>query len=280
MKIGDWKKVSTKVLDKNHKASICVYRFSNDKAFGGTRFKEYKNDSEAMTDCLNLSKAMSYKNRVAGVKAGGGKAVISGKVPLTLPKKQLILKAFSKFLNEFNEDEKKEGIFVTGADVGIYSKDVIFMKKFTPYVHGFAKKDGGIGELGLATAKGIFYGIEYLADKMLHKKLKDCSVGVQGLGQVGFPLVKALLKKGCIVKVSDIDKKKVNKAIKLGAKSCNHPWDEEIFAPCAIGGVLNESLAQSCKAKIICGGANNQLSSKKAGKILFERRIFLLQIML
>ncbi len=272
--MDNWEILESKDLDKTHKAFISVHSFVNRESLGGTRFMEYDNEDLAKSDAFMLSRAMTYKARAAGINTGGGKAVISGKIPKNSLEKQKILRKFSKFLNEFNGQKNKKGIFKTGADVGIYPQDVLYMKKFTKYVHGFPIEEGGIGDLGLATAKGVIRGIEYLSEKILHKNVNECTIGIQGLGQVGFPICEYFLKKGCKVKVNDIVREKVVKAKKIGAEFTKEPWNEEIFVPCAIGGIIDEKFARKCKAKIICGGANNQLLNNSAGRILQKRKIF------
>lgn len=269
-----WERFATTNLNNEYKVFISVHKFVDGISLGGTRFMEYNDESSAKSDVLMLSKAMTYKARAAGIKPGGGKAVIMGKVPTNILKKQRILKLFAEFLNDFNDSKNSGGVFKTGADVGIYPKDVVYMKKFTKYVHGFPKEQGGIGDMGLATAKGIVKGVEYLAEKILNKQISECSVGIQGAGQVGFEICKSLLKKGCNVKVNDLVKRKEKKALKIGARLTKKPWDEEIFIPCAIGGIINEKIAETCKAKIICGAANNQLFNNNAGRILHKRKIF------
>lgn len=269
-----WEKFATANLNNKYKALISVHKFVDGISLGGTRFMEYDNESSAKSDVLMLSKAMTYKARAAGIKSGGGKAVIMGKVPTNFIKKQRILKLFAEFLNDFNDSKNSKGVFKTGADLGIYPEDVVYMGKFTKYVHGFPQKQGGIGDLGLATAKGIVKGIEYLAEKILNKHISECSVGIQGIGQVGFRVCENLLKKGCNVKVNDIIKQKEREAVKIGARITKEPWNEEIFAPCAIGGIINKKFAETAKTKIICGAANNQLQNNLAGEILHKRKIF------
>lgn len=256
--------------DKNVglKAIIAIHNTALGPALGGTRMWNYKTEEDALTDVLRLSKGMTYKAAAAGLNLGGGKAVIIGD-PKT-QKSEGLFRAFGHFVNSLN------GKYITAEDVGTCEKDMEYIYMETPWVTGIPKDFGGSGDPSPYTAHGVLMGIKAAAnEKFGTDSLKGMRVAVQGLGNVGFNLVKYLKEEGAVISVSDIDQGRVKKTVELfGAKAIN-PDDIlglecDIQAPCALGAIVNDQTISKFKCKVIAGGANNQLAEARHGDQLRE----------
>lgn len=253
------------------KAIIAIHNTALGPALGGTRMWPYTNEQEALVDVLRLSKGMTYKAATAGLNLGGGKAVIIGD-PKT-QKSESLFRAFGIFVNSLN------GRYITAEDVGTTVRDMEYMYMETPWVTGISKAFGGSGDPSPYTAHGVLCGIKASVNFHLGSdSLKGLKVAVQGLGNVGSNLVKFLLDEGATVVVSDIDKdktKEMTDKYKINAISPTEivTSDCDIFAPCALGGVINDDTVHRLKCKIIAGGANNQLAENRHGDILKEKNI-------
>lgn len=256
--------------DKNVglKAIIAIHSTALGPALGGTRMWNYKNEEDALIDVLRLSKGMTYKASAAGLNLGGGKAVIIGD-PKT-QKSEGLFRAFGHYVNSLN------GKYITAEDVGTGVQDMEYVYMETPWVTGIPKDFGGSGDPSPYTAHGVLMGIKATAhEKLGTDSLKGMRVAVQGLGNVGFNLVKYLHEEGAQIIVSDIDQARVKKAVDaFGAKAVSP--DEilavecEIQAPCALGAVVNDETITKFKCKAIAGGANNQLAESRHGDHLRE----------
>lgn len=250
------------------KAIIAIHNTTLGPALGGTRMWNYKNDDEALTDVLRLSKGMTYKASCAGLNLGGGKAVIIGD-PKT-HKSEGLFRAFGRFVNSLS------GRYITAEDVGTSVKDMEYVFMETPFVTGIPSAFGGSGDPSPYTAHGVLMGIKASAkEKFGTDELKGMRVSVQGLGNVGYHLVEYLVKEGAVVTVADIDTERVQKTTsKLGVKSVGA--DEilfqecDILAPCALGAIINDQSISKLKTKVVCGGANNQLAEPRHGDALRE----------
>lgn len=249
------------------KAIIAIHDTTLGPALGGLRMWPYKSEEEALIDALRLSRGMTYKNSAMGLNHGGGKAVI-----IADPRKdksEELFRAFGKFVHSLG------GRYITAEDVGTSTEDMEIIRSQTPYVTGLAETSGNPSPV---TAFGVLRAMMACCKEVFgNEDLSGRKVAVQGVGAVGFDLVQRLLEAGATVYVSDIFPDKVQKAVKLGATAVppDKIFDQEcdIFAPCALGGVINDDTIPRLKAKIVCGSANNQLLEEEHGKALSERGI-------
>lgn len=256
--------------DKNVglKAIIAIHNTSLGPALGGTRMFNYKNEEEALTDVLRLSKGMTYKASAAGLNLGGGKAVIIGD-PKT-QKSEGLFRAFGQYINSLN------GKYITAEDVGTNVGDMENIYMETPFVTGIPKAFGGSGDPSPYTAHGVLMGIKATAsEKFGTDSLKGMRIAVQGLGNVGSNLVKYLVEEGAVVTVSDIDQARVKLVHDMYKVAIVAPdqilgVECDIQAPCAMGAVINDETILKFKCKAISGGANNQLAEARHGDQLRE----------
>lgn len=253
------------------KAIIAIHNTALGPALGGTRMWNYQNEDEALVDVLRLSRGMSYKAAAAGLNLGGGKAVIIGD-PKT-QKNEALFRAFGQFVNSLN------GRYITAEDVGTSVSDMEYIFMETPWVTGIPKDFGGSGDPSPYTAHGVLMGLKAGAKwKLGTEDLKGVRVAVQGLGNVGTHLVKYLLQEGAKVVVSDIDPVKVKAHVDEYKVEAVSPeliaqTECEIFAPCALGSVINDQSLNTLKCKVVAGGANNQLAEARHGDHLREMGI-------
>ncbi|NUM58724.1 MAG: Glu/Leu/Phe/Val dehydrogenase [Bdellovibrionaceae bacterium] len=251
------------------KAIIALHNTALGPALGGTRMWNYASEEEALVDVLRLSKGMTYKAAAAGLNLGGGKAVIIGD-----PKKDKsegLFRAFGHFVNSLN------GKYITAEDVGTCEQDMEYIFMETPWVTGIPKDFGGSGDPSPYTAHGVLMGIKAsVNEKFKTDSLKGLRIAVQGLGNVGSNLVHYLIEEGAEVMIADIDPDKIKNLKSKFPSLIEKKVDEilftdcDILAPCALGGVVNDQSIMKIKAKIICGGANNQLLESRHGNALQE----------
>lgn len=253
------------------KAIIAIHNTSLGPALGGTRMWNYKTEEEAIVDVLRLSKGMTYKASVAGLNLGGGKAVIIGD-PKT-QKNEAMFRAFGRFVNSLN------GRYITAEDVGTTVKDMEYVFMETPWVTGIPKAFGGSGDPSPYTAHGVLMAIKASVKEHLKaESLKGMRIAVQGLGNVGSNLVEYLVAEEAQVTVADIDQervKKIGEKYKVKAVSPDEIAFQEcdVFAPCALGAVINDQSIGKLKCKVVAGGANNQLAEPRHGDMLREMGI-------
>lgn len=250
------------------KAIIAIHNTSLGPALGGTRMWNYKHEDDALVDVLRLSRGMTFKAAAAGLNLGGGKAVILG--DSSKDKSEGLFRAFGQFVNSLN------GRYITAEDVGTCVQDMEYIFMETPWVTGIPKDFGGSGDPSPYTAHGVLMGIKASVKwKLRTDSLKGVRVAVQGLGNVGSHLVSYLVKEGAQVVVADIDPAKA-KAMHDKYQAAVVPPDQitfencDVLAPCALGAVVNDQSIEKLKAKIICGGANNQLAQSRHGAMLRE----------
>jgi leucine dehydrogenase len=252
------------------KSIIGIHSTDLGPTLGGCRMWNYADESEALTDVLRLSKAMTYKSAVAGLDLGGGKGIIIGD-PTTKNKSEL-LRAFGRAVQTL------AGRYVTTEDVGVGVPDIDIIRSTTQYVVG-GSQVGGAGDPSGMTALGLFRGINAtLKHAQIGENLKGLKVAIQGVGNVGYRLCGDLVAAGAQVIVCDIYPEKVNKAIKeFGVRAVSpeeiYSVDCDIFAPCALGAVLNARTIPQLRCKIVAGAANNQLERNSDGFALHERGI-------
>ncbi|MFC4912365.1 Glu/Leu/Phe/Val family dehydrogenase [Actinomadura gamaensis] len=255
------------------RAIIAIHSTALGPALGGTRFYPYASEEEALTDVLNLSRGMSYKNALAGLDLGGGKAVIIGD-PGT-DKSEALLRAYGRFVQSLN------GRYITACDVGTFSPDMDLVARECEYVTGRTVEHGGAGDSSILTAFGVFQGMRAAAEHVWGSPtLRGRRVGVEGVGKVGHRLVEHLLEDGAEVVISDVDEAAVARvrerhpevsSVADGAALVREPID--VYAPCALGGSLSDETVAALAAKIVCGAANNQLAHPGIEKQLADRGV-------
>lgn len=257
------------------KAIIAVHNSKLGPALGGCRMWPYASEEEAVRDVLRLSRGMTYKSAMANLKLGGGKSVIIGN-PRTHKTPEL-LAAFARALEQLN------GRYIAAEDSGTSVADMKYMTQFTQHVAGIHDKpsDAGTrsGDPSPATAYGTFIGIKAAVKERLGRdSLDGLRVAVQGVGNVGFDLARQLKEAGAQLWVTDIHREPLVQAGKeLGATVVAPDeifgLDVDVFAPCALGAILNDTTIPQLKASIVAGAANNQLAEARHGVELMKRGI-------
>jgi valine dehydrogenase (NAD+) len=255
------------------RAIIAIYSTALGPALGGTRFYPYPTMDAALADVLNLSRAMAYKNALAGLDHGGGKAVIIGD-PGTI-KSEALLRAYGRFVESLN------GRYITACDIGTYSQDMDIVARESRHVTGRTEPHGGAGDSSVLTALGVFQGMRAAAEHAWGTpSLRGRSVAVEGLGKVGSHLVGHLISDGATVTAYDISDAAVrrmqakNPEVRMTASRAELVnGDADVYAPCALGGAVDDATIAVLRAKVICGGANNQLSHPGIDKLLADHGI-------
>ncbi|MDE4275642.1 Glu/Leu/Phe/Val dehydrogenase dimerization domain-containing protein [Phaeobacter gallaeciensis] len=250
---------------------IAIHSTEAGPAAGGLRMRAYATADEALEDVRRLSEGMTYKNAAAGLPLGGGKAVIIGDP--TTSKTPEMLRAFGRAIDSLN------GRYITAEDMGMSPADMALLADETPYVAGLANGEFASGDPSPITARGIFNAIRTArAHKAGSADLQGVTVAVQGLGHVGWYLCQFLNDAGAGLIVTDVDPQRIERAVaEFGArpvainKICTVQAD--IFAPCAIGGILNAETIPLLQVGIVAGGANNQLATPEDGQALHKRGI-------
>lgn len=251
-----------------YRGIIAIHDTTLGPALGGTRFWTYKSDREALIDVLRLARGMTYKAAVTGLNLGGGKAVIIGD-PKT-PRREAIFRAHGRFV------ESLKGRYITAEDVGTSVEDMDFVHMETEHVTGIA---GRSGDPSPVTAYGVYRGIKACAQERFGSdSLNGLTVAVQGAGHVGYHLCSHLAAEGAKLIVTDIDEEKVQRVVRdfdaeAVAPARIYGVDAEIFAPCALGAVVNDQTIPQFKFQIIAGAANNQLAEERHGTELLQRGI-------
>lgn len=255
------------------KAIIGIYSTALGPALGGTRFYPYATEDDALDDVLALSKGMAYKNALAGLDLGGGKAVILGD-PATM-KSEALLRAYGRFVQSLG------GRYITACDVGTYVHDMDVVARETKFVTGRSPEDGGAGDSSVLTAYGVYQGMRASADHVWGvPELAGRRVGVAGVGKVGHILVGHLVEAGAQVVITDVSAPALERtrAAYPGVEVVSDVdtlirTDLDVFAPCALGGVLTDERVAALQARIVCGAANNQLAHPGVDKLLDDRGI-------
>lgn len=257
------------------KAIIAVHNSNLGPALGGCRMWPYASEEEAVRDVLRLSRGMTYKSAMANLKLGGGKSVIIGN-PRTHKTPEL-LAAFARALEQLN------GRYIAAEDSGTSVADMKYMAQLTRHVAGIHDKpsDEGTrsGDPSPATAYGTFIGIKAAVKERLGRDTLDgLRVAVQGVGNVGFDLARQLKEAGAQLWVTDIHREPLVQAGKELDATVVAPeeifgLDVDVFAPCALGAVLNDTTIPQLKARIVAGAANNQLAEPRHGLELMKRGI-------
>jgi leucine dehydrogenase len=251
-----------------YRGIIAIHDTTLGPALGGTRFWNYQSDEEAVFDVLRLARGMTYKNAVAGLNLGGGKAVIIGDNRAT--RREMIFRAHGRFV------ESLGGRYITAEDVGTSTADMDFVHMETEYVAGLENRSGDPSPV---TARGVFRAIQASArTRWGSESVAGKTVIVQGLGNVGQFLCRELHAAGARLVVTDIDRARVERATsEFGARAVDpgaiYAQKGDIFAPCALGGIINDETIPQLTVEIVAGGANNQLLEERHGEELERREI-------
>jgi valine dehydrogenase (NAD+) len=255
------------------RAIIAIYSTALGPALGGTRFHPYASEDEALADALHLSRAMAYKNAMAGLDHGGGKAVIWGDP--AHDKSEALLRAYGRFVQSLG------GRYYTACDVGTYPADMDVVARECRFVTGRSPENGGAGDSSVLTALGVFQGMRAAAEhRWGSPTLAGKRVGIAGVGKVGRALVDHLIADGASVVVTDVNPEAVRSV------RAKHPGVDEVadttalitseidvYAPCALGGALDDETVAVLQAEVVAGGANNQLAHPGIEKTLVDRGI-------
>jgi valine dehydrogenase (NAD+) len=255
------------------RAIIAVHSTALGPALGGTRFHPYPSEEDALADVLHLSHAMSYKNALAGLDHGGGKAVIVADP--TRDKTEVLLRAYGRFVQSLG------GRYITACDVGTYVEDMDVVARESEFVTGRSVAHGGAGDSSILTAFGVFQGMRAAAEHVWGTPtLSGRRVGVAGVGKVGRLLVDHLRADGAEVIVADVNERAIERVRAAHPEVAVAPTTValvseplEVYAPCALGSALDDPTVAALSAKIVCGGANNQLEHPGVEKLLDERGI-------
>ncbi len=254
------------------RAIIAIYSTALGPALGGTRFYPYETQTQALEDVLGLSRGMAYKNALAGLDLGGGKAVIWGDP--ARDKTEALLRAYGRFV------ETLGGRYITACDVGTVVEDMDIVARESRYVTGRSPEHGGAGDSSVLTAFGTLCGMRAAAaHRWGSAQLSDRTVGIAGVGKVGKHLVSLLIEEGARILIADIDPRAIaivqerfgDVTVVAPGELARTPMD--IYSPCALGGVLTKELAPVLRAEIICGAANNQLAHPEVANLLAERDV-------
>jgi leucine dehydrogenase len=250
---------------------IALHSTALGPAVGGCRLWHYASSQNATLDAMRLARAMSYKNALAGLPFGGGKAVL--RRPAGDFDRKALFKAFAKLLEDL------KGQYVTAQDVGTNADDMDLVARHTRHVTGLTRRPGQAGgDPSPWTALGLFKAMQTAAQHTLGRDLDRVTVAVQGLGHVGAHLCTLLHQAGARLIVADADSARarmIAKAFGADVVSIDDILEVEadILAPCALGAVLNPKTIPHLKVALVCGGANNQLETEEDGHRLFRRGI-------
>jgi leucine dehydrogenase len=250
------------------RAIIAVHNTNLGPAFGGCRMRAYTSDADAIADVLRLSRGMTYKAAISNLPFGGGKSVIIGD-PGT-QKTDALLQAMGRFIHSLG------GLYLTAEDVGTTVADMDILRRETPFAHGVSD---GSGNPSPATAFGVYTGIRAAARHRLGRDdVQGLEVSVQGLGNVGYKLCEYLCEGGARLTVTDVDQDVVGRAVEeFSATAVDpdqiHAVAADVFAPCALGAIINDETLPSLRVSIVAGAANNQLAKARHGEALKARGI-------
>ena len=254
------------------RAIIALHSTHLGPAAGGTRFWHYADDADALTDALRLSRGMSYKNAMAGLPLGGGKAVILANADRA--KTPELLAAFGRAIDRLGGD------YVTAEDVGMSVADMIAIREQTRFVAGLPAEGGEVGgDPGPHTSLGVFLGIKAAAKRALGKdSLSGLHLALQGAGSVASGVARLAAAEGARLSIADIDAGRVQRlAAETGATIVSADailsLEADILSPCALGAILTEASIASLNTPIVAGGANNQLATREDGRRIAARGI-------
>ncbi len=250
------------------KGITCIHDTTLGPALGGTRLWNYASEDEACLDALRLARGMTYKNAAAGLNLGGGKTVLIGDASKV--KSEAYFRAFGRYVQSLN------GRYITAEDVNTGVEDMEYIAMETKHITGLRKTSGDPSPF---TAFGVYRGIKASClEKFGTDSLKDISVAVQGVGHVGYYLVKHLVEEGAKVTVCDIKQSNIDRVTQdFNVKVVNpdeiYSVECDIYAPCALGATINDETIPQLKCKIVAGSANNVLKEEKHADMLEAKGI-------
>lgn len=266
--VNGHERLSSCTDENGYHGLIAIHNTRLGPAIGGTRFWQYQNEAEAIDDVLRLARGMTYKNALAGIPFGGGKSIIfktDGPID-----RAAIFRTHGRFVETFG------GRYITAEDVGTSPADMEYIRQETQHVAGLMS---GSGDPSPVTARGVFRALQAAAKyRWGADTLAQRTVAIQGCGNVGYHLASHLHAAGARLIVSDIDPEKVAKVVQDFAASAVPPHDiyqvqADVFAPCGLGGVLNDQTIPQLRTEIVAGAANNQLLESRHGDELEARGI-------
>jgi leucine dehydrogenase len=252
------------------KAIIAIHNTVLGPGLGGTRMWNYATEADALKDVLRLSRGMTYKAAISGLNLGGAKAVIIGDA--NKHKSEALMRKFGRFIENLN------GKYITAEDVGTTTKDMEYVSMETESVVGLPESMGGGGDPSPVTAYGVYMGMKASAKKAYGSdSLAGKKISIQGIGKVGMHLVELVHKEGAQITVSDINTESLDYAVKnYGATVVDgsdiYSVGADIFAPCALGAILNTENINSLNCSIIAGAANNQLAEEEEHGMLVKQK--------
>ncbi|PCJ67915.1 MAG: leucine dehydrogenase [Bacteroidetes bacterium] len=242
------------------KAIIAIHNTVLGPGLGGTRMWNYASEADALNDVLRLSRGMTYKAAISGLNLGGAKAVIIGDA--NTDKSEALMRKFGRFIENLN------GKYITAEDVGTTTKDMEYVNMETDSVVGLPESMGGGGDPSPVTAYGVYMGMKASAKRAFGSdSLSGKKISIQGIGKVGMHLVELVHKEGAEIFVSDINTASLNHAVstynaKVVVGNEIYGLGVDIFAPCALGAILNTENINALNCSIIAGAANNQLADE------------------
>jgi leucine dehydrogenase len=251
-----------------YRGIIAIHSTRLGPALGGARFWNYASEEDALVDVLRLSRGMTYKNALAGLPFGGGKSIIIGDNRTT--DRASLFRSHGRFV------EMLGGSYITAEDVGTGTADMEFVLKETQHVGGLADRSGDPSPV---TARGVFRAMQAAArHRWGTDELAGRTVALQGCGHVGYYLAKELQEAGAKLIATDVDRERVERVLDECAAKAVEPdeiyaCEADIFAPCALGGILNDRTLPQLKVEIVAGAANNQLLDARHGEALHARGI-------
>ena len=247
---------------------VCVHSTALGPAVGGTRFWSYKSEEDALTDGLRLAKGMTYKNALAGLPCGGGKSIILKEDGIR--DREQLFRAHGRLVNSLG------GKYITAEDVGTSPADMEVILQETPHVAGLLARSG---DPSPKTARGVFRAMQAAAKfRWGSDSLRGKMVAIQGCGHVGYYLAGELARVGARLLVADVDQQKVQRVVEdYGATAISTDSimaaKADVFAPCALGGILNDQTIPQLQAEMVVGAANNQLLESRHGDLLEQSGI-------
>lgn len=255
----------------NLRAVIAIHDTTLGPALGGCRMWPYRSEEEAVVDALRLSRGMTFKAAASGLNLGGGKSVIIG--DSRSEKSEALMRSFGRYI------ETLGGRYITAEDVGTTLEDMAYIQNETSHVVGVDPASGGSGDPSPYTALGVFEGMKACVEEVYgDPSLEGRTVAVQGVGAVGYPLCSLLHQAGAKLVVTDVNDGAVASAnAEFGAKAVEleeiFTTDCDIFAPCALGAVINDDTLPRLRCAIVAGSANNVLLAPEHGQMLADREI-------
>ena len=256
---GEYERVVS-AEDGEYRGFVAIHNTALGPAVGGTRFWSYTDDDAAIRDLLRLARGMTYKNALAGIPFGGGKSIVL-RTDKTVDR-EAIFRAHGRFVETFG------GKYITAEDVGTNPNDMAVVLQETKHVAGLM---GRSGDPSPSTARGVFRAIEASAQhRWGADTLTGRTVALQGCGNVGYYLAKNIHAAGARLIVTDVDPSKAERVVKEFGATAVEPdeiygSDADVYAPCALGGIINDQTIPQFKVEIVAGGANNQLLEERHG---------------